>query len=154
MEKITYQFLLYMHKVGARSLKCTLHFCFCTMLGPSKTSVRPRCIKIHAKRQRCPICIADQTLINSSEALEKCRRGEIKIHCECQGCQIYRVDQPLIANSLAPRTLHQSHPRQGLLHFDQVVANHMQLLSMQTCDGERSGGGGGGGGGGSGNGGR
>ena len=53
-----------------------------------------------------------------------------KIHGEHEGCQIYGVDQPLIGNSLAPKTLHQSHPRHGVPHFDEVVANHMQDLSM------------------------
>ena len=32
MEKRTHQFVLYMHKVSALSLKCTFNFCFCTML--------------------------------------------------------------------------------------------------------------------------
>ena len=80
--------------------------------------------------------IADQTLVDSSEALEKSRRGKIKIHGEREGCQIYRADQPLIGNSLAPKALHQSHPRDGVPNFDQVVANHMQDRSMQGCDGE------------------
>ena len=142
MEKRTHQFLLYMHEVGALSFKWTLNFCFCTMLGPSKISARPRFTKIHGKRQRCQIYRADQTLINSSEALEKSRRGEIKIHGEREGCQIYRADQPLIGNSLAPKMLHQSHPRHEVPHFDQVVANHRQDLSMQGCDGEQSSGGG------------
>ena len=43
----------------------------------------------------------------------------------------HRADQPHIDNSLASKTLHQSHPRHGVLHFDQVVANYMQHLSMQ-----------------------
>ena len=107
---------------GALSLKCTFNFCFCTMLGPSKISARTRFIKIHGKRQRCQIHIANQTLINSFEALEKSRRGEINIHGEHEGCQIYRADQPLIGNYLAAKTLHQSH---------------------QGCDGEQSDGGGG-----------
>ena len=126
MEKRTRQFVLYMHKVGALSLKCTFNFGFCTMLGPSRISARPRFIKIHGKQQQCQIYIADQTLINSSESVEKSRRGEINIHGELEGCQIYRADQLLIGNCLAAKTLHQSH---------------------QGCDGEPSGGGGGGGGG-------
>ena len=104
----------------AFSLKCTFNFCFCTMLGPSRISGRPRFIKIHGKRQRCQIYIGDQTLINSSEALEKSRRGEINIHGEREGCTIYGADQPLIGNYLAAKTLHQSH---------------------QGCDGEQNGGG-------------
>ena len=115
MEKRTHQFVLYMHKVEALSLKCTFNLCFCTMLGPSKTSARPRFIKIHGKRQPCQMDIAGQTLINSSEALEKSRRGEINIHGEREGCQIYIADQPLVGNSLAAKTLHQSHPRNGVL---------------------------------------
>ena len=142
MEKRTHQFVLYMHKVGALSLKITFNFCFCTMMGPSKISARPRFIKIHGKRQRCQMYIADQTLIDSSEALENSRGGEINIHGERDGCQTYKADQPLTDNSLAPKTLRQSHPRHGVLHFDQVVANHIQHLSMQGCDDERSGGGG------------
>ena len=58
--------------------------------------------------------------------LKNLGEGEIKIHGEREGCQIYRADQPLIGNSLTPKTLHQSHPRHGVLHFDQVAANHMQ----------------------------
>ena len=118
------------------------------MLGPSKISARPRFIKIHGKWQRCQIYIADQTLINSFEALEKSRRGEIKIHGEREGCPIYKADQPLIGNSLGPKRLHQSHPRHGVLYSDQVVANYLQHLSMQGCDSERSGSGSGGRGGG------
>ena len=55
------------------------------------------------------------TLINSSEALEKSRRGEIKIHSEREGYRIYKANQPLMGNSLATKTLHQLHPRHGVL---------------------------------------